>query len=104
LEALVDAKLNDKYALIQKATYGIAFFGTPHRGGNNARLGDVAAKVWRGFVGSPTNSFLEALKKDSLYSNELIQDFRFLLEHYHILSFYETLPFKKLGLVGSNDC
>jgi hypothetical protein len=43
---------------------------------------------------------MEALKKDSLFADDLAQDFRQQLEDYYVLSFYETLPFKKLGLVN----
>ncbi len=42
---------------------------------------------------------MESLKKDSLFSDGLAEDFRHLLEDYYVLSFFETLPTKKLGLV-----
>ena len=42
---------------------------------------------------------MEALKKDSLFSDILVGDFRHQLEDYYVLSFYETLPMGKLGLV-----
>ena len=98
--ALVEAKHDDTYQDIRKATYGIAFFGTPHQGGNFATLGDVAASIVRGVLLNPKNSFMEALKRDSLFSQTLIDDFRHRLEDYHILSFYETLPMGSLGLVS----
>ena len=97
---MIEAKVNDKYASIREATYGIAFFGTPHQGGNNAKLGDIAATICRGVIQNPQNTFMEALKKDSLFSKELVEDFKHQLEDYYVLSFYETLPFKKLGLVS----
>ena len=79
--------------------YGILFFGTPHQGGNCASLGGVAASIARLSLRNPTNSFMEALKIDSLFADDLVQDFRQQLEDYNVLSFYETLPFKKLGVV-----
>ncbi|KAH7336682.1 hypothetical protein BKA65DRAFT_38167 [Rhexocercosporidium sp. MPI-PUGE-AT-0058] len=97
--ALVEAKLDDSYKAIRDATYGIAFFGTPHQGGNFARLGDIAASIVRGVCRSPMNTFMEALKKDSLFSDTLVDDFRHQLEDYHVLSFYETLPMGRLGLI-----
>lgn len=42
-----------------------------------------------------------ALKKQSVFSDNLANDFRHQLEDYHIINFYETLPFKKLGLVST---
>jgi triacylglycerol esterase/lipase EstA (alpha/beta hydrolase family) len=100
--ALVEAKLDDTYKTIRDATYGIAFFGTPHQGGNFAKLGDIAASIVRGVLRNPKNTFMEALKKDSLFSDNLVDDFRHQLEDYYVLSFYETLQMGKLGLVCTN--
>jgi hypothetical protein len=83
-------------------SYGIAFFSTPHQGGNFTKLGDIAASIARFALRNPSNTFIEALKKDSLFANDLVQDFKYELENYWILSFYETLPLKKLGLVSYN--
>ena len=98
-KAMVDAKLDDNYQGIRAATYGIAFFGTPHQGGELARLGEVASAIARAVLRNPNNSFMEALKKDSLFADGLVRDFRHQLEDYHILSFFETKFFKNLGLV-----
>ncbi|KAI9774757.1 MAG: hypothetical protein M1839_001624 [Geoglossum umbratile] len=97
--ALVTAKAAERYSSIKNATYGIVFFGTPHQGGNLASLGNIAASIARLCLRNPPNSFMEALEKDSLFADELAQDFREQLEDYYVLSFYETLPFKKLGLI-----
>ena len=102
--ALVEAKLDDSYKSIREATYGIVFFGTPHQGGNFAKLGDIAASITRGVLRNPSNSFMEALKKDSMFSDTLVGDFRHQLEDYHVLSFFETLPMGKLGLVRTEAC
>jgi hypothetical protein len=98
LKALIEAKLNDSYQAIRNATYGIAFFGTPHQGGNFAKLGDIASTIARTVLQNPKNTFMEALKSDSLFANDLIEDFRHQLDDYYILSFYETVPYNKLGL------
>jgi hypothetical protein len=99
--ALVEAKLdnNPLHKTIRDATYGIAFFGTPHQGGNFAKLGDIAAAIVRGVLGNVKNSFMEALKKGSLFSDAEADDFRHQLEDYYVLSFYETLQTGKFGLV-----
>lgn len=49
-QALVEAKLTEKYTTIRQTTYGISFFGTPHQGGNFAKLGDIAASIVRGVL------------------------------------------------------
>jgi len=98
-QALVQAKLSEKHTSIRTSTYGIVFFGTPHQGGNHAKLGDIAATVVKTVLRNPNNTFMESLRKDSLYSEELIQNFRHQLEDYYVLSFFETRPFKKFGLI-----
>jgi hypothetical protein len=100
--ALVEAKLNDMYRPIREATYGIAFFGTPHQGGNLAKLGDIASTIVRGVLRNPSNSLMDALRKDSGFVQSLQGDFQHQLEDYKVLSFYETLPMGKLGLVCIN--
>ncbi|KAI9859416.1 MAG: hypothetical protein M1813_006753 [Trichoglossum hirsutum] len=97
--ALVIAKAAETYLSIKNATYGIVFFGTPHQGGNFASLGSIAASIARLSLRNPSNSFMETLKTDSLFADDLVQDFRQQLEDYYVLSFYETLPFKKLGVI-----
>lgn len=97
--ALVTAKLNSKYEAIRLATYGIVFFATPHQGSNHAKLGDIAAKIARYSLRNEDNSFMEALKKDSLFGEELIENFRYQIEDFYVLSFVESLGYKKMGLV-----
>jgi hypothetical protein len=97
--ALVTAKLDNTYKSIQLATYGIVFFATPHQGGNYAKLGDIAAKIARRCLRNEDNSFMEALKKDSLFGEELIENFRHQIEDFYVLSFVETEGYKNLGLV-----
>jgi hypothetical protein len=101
VKALVHAELNGTYKQIRLATYGIAFFATPHRGGNHIRFGAVVSAIARAVLGNPKNSFVEALKRNSAFADSLVENFRHQLEDYYILSFYETLPLGKLGIVIS---
>ncbi|KAL4782389.1 hypothetical protein BJX76DRAFT_369205 [Aspergillus varians] len=98
-EALVQAKLGHTYNSIRTATYGIAFFGTPHRGSHLAKLGEPLAKAVRAFLRTPSNTFINALKENDLYANELSANFGQLLEDYKYINFYETLPLRSLGLI-----
>jgi len=65
-----------------------------------ARIGDVFAKVARAILNTPSNTFLNALKKDDLYATELSSNFQQIQEHYQYLNFYETLPLKSFNLVS----
>lgn len=78
----------------------MAFFGTPHRGSPWTGIGDKVAKAVRTISRNPSNTFLNALKKDGLYASELSANFGQLLENYRYLNFYETLPYKSIGLVS----
>ncbi|KAL4957901.1 hypothetical protein BDW69DRAFT_180144 [Aspergillus filifer] len=98
-EALVQAKLGHTYQSIQTSTYGIVFFGTPHRGSHLAKLGETLAKAVRAFLRTPNNTFINALKENDLYANELSANFQQLLEDYKYINFYETLPLRSLGII-----
>lgn len=108
IKALVETKLNTAYQEIGTSTYGIAFFGIPHQGSDKAGLGDIAAAVTRAVRRDVSNSLMESLKKDTLFSNELIENFKHQLEDRQIISFFETKPYKKhslrLGLDASRIC
>jgi hypothetical protein len=97
---LIQSKLNRSYGEIGTSTYGIVFFGTPHRGGNNAKLGAVVADVFRAILGNPKNTFMEALKgKSSPFSDDLVRKFQLLVQDYSILSFFETRHMGRIGMV-----
>ncbi|MCJ1281741.1 Serine active site containing protein 1 [Xylographa opegraphella] len=99
--ALVEAKLDKTYDFVHRSTYGVVFFGTPHRGSSHAKLGDIAASIVCNVLRKPSNNFLIALTKDSLFSNNLTKDFRHSLEDIYVLSFYETRSTGSYGIVRS---
>ena len=98
--ALIEARLDSTYQDIHDATHGIAFFGTPHRGSGFAKFGDVAVSIVRGVLHNPKNTFMDALKRNSIFADIIIDDFRHQIERYQILSFYETEKTKSLGIVS----
>ncbi|XXG94019.1 hypothetical protein Hte_000270 [Hypoxylon texense] len=100
--ALVHSKSDKTYEAIQKSTFGIVFFSTPHRGGNHAEVGDVVAKIARSMLGTPSNNFIDALKNNSAM-NTITSDFRQLLEEFQFLTFYETQPLGCFGVVVTQD-
>ena len=92
-KALLDAHENPKYTPIRNATFGLVFFGCPHRGAKGAELGNVAAKVAR-FIsnGRASNDLLECLQHDSLFTRQMSNRFRHQLEDYQVVSFIEGKP------------
>jgi hypothetical protein len=86
------------YEAIRQSTYGLAFFGTPHHGGNYGDVVEIAVKVVSAVLRSPKTPLIKSLKKNSEALNTLFNDFRHQLEDYKMLSFYETKPVKIKGI------
>ncbi|OQD97009.1 hypothetical protein PENVUL_c086G00495 [Penicillium vulpinum] len=88
--ALLNAKEDPKYTSIRSATYGLVFFGTPHRGAKAVELGKIAARVAR-FVskGHASNDLLDCLEHNSLFTRQMTDRFRHQLEDYRVVSFIE---------------
>lgn len=70
---------------------GIAFFATPHRGGNAATLGDVVAKAASFVMGSGRNDMIKNLKKESKVLAQLTADFSHQYEEFQFLSVVESI-------------
>jgi hypothetical protein len=87
---------------LSKCRYGIVFFGTPHRGGNHAQAGNVVARIARAILRSENNSLIEALRKDTFFSNIGRKDFQEGIEDFYYISFYEDKAIPGLGYVSNH--
>ena len=70
----------------------MVFFGTPHSGPTNdlkVKFGKACVAIAQSLPWSASNDTMEALKKGSLFSDILTEQFRHQLENYRILFFYE---------------
>ena len=105
-KAIINAYVSgDYYEDIHDATRGVIFFGTPHRGGHLATLGDHLAKICRVVSGDVRNNIMEALRKDSMFASDINKDFerRARALDLRVLNFIETLPIARhIGLVSSS--
>ncbi|KAI9658781.1 MAG: hypothetical protein M1821_002341 [Bathelium mastoideum] len=90
-QALVNAYNSAKYKSIYEATSGLAFFGTPHNGGNQTlvALGSAAARVATMLHLQPDSDMGEALKSGSLYTDILKEFWRERLLDFDLVSFWE---------------
>ena len=72
---------------------GLAFFGTPHEGGDErlVALGAAAARIASALQAQPSNDLIETLKKGSLFSDVLAEHWRHHLESYELVSFWEGI-------------
>lgn len=79
---------------------GLAFFGTPHEGGDErlVALGAAAARIASALHVQASNDLIETLKKGSLFSDLLAEQWRHHLESYQLVSFWEGI-----GDVGITD-
>ena len=89
-QALVNSRLNTEYECINKSTFGVVFFATPHRGGNKAGLADFAADVCSSILGNPRNSLLDQLKRNSVLNDIGLDQFSHQTSDYRIISYFET--------------
>lgn len=95
----MEATLDSEYRPISDSTRLLVFFATPHRGGNHAIVGDVVARIGRVVLSRPENDLVDALKKDSEAANKRFELAQHLPANCLIVSFYETLPYGKAGIV-----
>ncbi|KAJ8131744.1 hypothetical protein O1611_g1880 [Lasiodiplodia mahajangana] len=104
-KAVLEAQTNDSYTAIRACTYGLAFFGTPHRkSGHTGSWGDVAERVARYVLGNPESAFTEGLRLGSQFAEELSEGFRKLKYTYNdypypVINFCETREHRDLGLI-----
>jgi len=93
---LIEAALDQAiFGQIKEHTAGIAFFGTPHRGGNGVPLGKVVVNVLTALSGESKNTLLETLAKNSARLEDITQNFRSQLDAYDFVSFFETRKMQK---------
>jgi hypothetical protein len=82
---------HNEYQRLFRATYGIAFMGTPHRGSEKANLGALACDIIKA-IRIPTNkALIKSLKRDSAILDLISENFTNCLDSLRIASFYETL-------------
>ncbi|KAN0070689.1 hypothetical protein V8E54_011558 [Elaphomyces granulatus] len=93
-QALFQAKIEPQYQVISRATVGIIFLGTPHRGSEKASYGKVLAKVATTVMHKPAPALVNALRVNSDALMRLTTDFRFQLPQYQVCSFYEMKPIR----------
>ncbi|KAH8591792.1 hypothetical protein B0O99DRAFT_631673 [Bisporella sp. PMI_857] len=94
-QALVTAFHGDgTNAMIPTITYGIVFFGVPHKGSEWAARGRFATRIGFKF----NESFLKSVEQCSAVNDTLTTKFKPILEKYNYISICETVPVKKGGM------
>ena len=99
-QALINAHNNQKYTAIKDATTGLAFFATPHHGGDwiLVSLGGVAAKIATTMGFQQGDDVLETLKRGSVFSDIMQEHWRHQLLNYDIINFWGAWDNVSLGI------
>lgn len=88
-QALINAHNNPRYTPIKDATTGLAFFATPHHGGDwmLVSLGGVASKIATAVGFQQGDDILEMLKDGSIFSDIMQEHWRqqFIEVRHHLL-------------------
>jgi triacylglycerol esterase/lipase EstA (alpha/beta hydrolase family) len=92
-QALINAGMNPKYRMIKDMTKGIAFFATPHHGGDMTLvgLGSIATRIARSAGLQQGDDVLETLKSGSIFSDVIHEHWRHQMVEYNIISFWGAL-------------
>jgi hypothetical protein len=93
-QALINAHNSTKleYNLIKDDTTGLAFFATPHRGGNSTEvaLGNILATIAIGLGFKQGDNVLKTLKSEGTFSEIMYSQWKNRMPDYDILSFWGT--------------
>ena len=84
---------------IYKATIGVIFLGSPHRGSDKTNLGHVAAGAAKALLLQPSRQLLKVLEKDSDVMEAQRRSFDLIRDHLYIACLYETMPLRLAGMV-----
>jgi len=110
-QALVNAHNNPRYTPIKAATSGLAFFATPHNGGEwkLVNLGMLASKIATTVGFQKGDNVVEVLKDGAMFVDIMKESFRHQLNEYDMVSFWgafdNIVPREsaRLGLPGDRE-
>ncbi|KAK0708684.1 Alpha/Beta hydrolase protein [Lasiosphaeris hirsuta] len=97
LRASTNDKSHADVKEISECTKGIVFFGTPHRGSDDAKWATLITGIISTTIGRPPSEFLQTLQTNSEGLMKISEDFRPIAKNYAIASFYEEHVHRVLG-------
>ncbi|KAF7168290.1 hypothetical protein CNMCM6106_003531 [Aspergillus hiratsukae] len=91
-QALINAHNNARFTPIKDATVGLAFFATPHKGGEQmlVKMGNIAAKVAISLGFKAGGNIVKTLESESIFTDLMDEHWRHQLLNYNIRSFWGT--------------
>ncbi len=88
-------------AALFRATAGVIFLGTPHRGTNRTAWARIVENLVVGVLDNPGGRAVEALSRGSEVLECLQDSFSGILQSVIVYSFFEGLPMPGIGKVLS---
>jgi hypothetical protein len=89
-KALIYAENDGQFHVLANSTAGVMFFGTPHRGSEHIKYGNILQKL-ANITAKRDISVMKKLQRDSDTLARLTIESRHQLSRYKVASFYETL-------------
>jgi hypothetical protein len=111
-QALVNGQANPKHQDILSATFALIFMGTPHQGPSDSSrilFGKTCAEIVRSVQGDASDDMMQAVEKNSIFSDTLKENWRHQQKNYQFISCHETIdpivPYDSaiLGLGGDQE-
>lgn len=105
-QALINAHNNPKFTEIKDVTTGLAFFATPHNGGDwkLVSLGSLVARVATATGFQPGDDVMEVLREGSLFSDILTEMWQHQLMKYDIISFWGSEDYVRAHPLSQPVC
>jgi hypothetical protein len=94
---------DEELKAVKLSTCGIIFLGTPHQGTNYSSLGHVLQNAVMLSLSGKNDRLLQSLESDSKYLELHLEPFKGISSDFPIVSFFELLPTRFLGIVSASD-
>lgn len=94
---------NSRAAAVIDFTYGIAFLGTPHRGGNHTAWAKIATNFANVVLKDHNARIIDALKTGSEILERLQDSFCGIVKQVSIFSFLEDIAYGSAGKIVDDD-
>ena len=94
---------NPRAAAVIDLTYGIAFLGTPHRGGNHTAWAKIATNFANVVLKDHNARIIDALKTGSEILERLQDSFCGIVKQISIFSFFEDIAYGSAGKIVDDD-
>jgi hypothetical protein len=102
-EGIQEIVHNPRLVAIKKATIGVIFAGTPHRGADAGKWAAVAAHLSKFVFKNSNTNITNALQRGAETTERLQSDFSRILSKLRVYTFSEDRDFPGVGIIVDKD-